>query len=654
MITNWREQILKQIRNHPDKVIIIEDSDDLFFDETIQKKLRGKSFEIYPYSTSIGFYYFYESTWRNNPSHRDHRLIVVFGSQSEPYVKAPFELHRNKQKIEISLPKLFPALSYPVIKHMDKSKIDDIYAIYQDTRVSLSDSDTCKFVLKSVYKIDPEIINDPRELIFYLLRRHYRDEIYPPNIDAYLLRELKKNSKLSWLPLTQIVSSKQMFYKYLQQEWVKFISDEFPENRVYDSKAEKIPFGDGDIRRLLDNLFAENILSPIVVPDSISIPEWALFGVVTETGEENESYFENNLKTVSELLEREMSDHRDWIKIGSLLAKLTFQYYSLAEKVQKTKKKEYYSFKIQIENQFEKWVHTNFKSIISLSPLPIPSMVHHIPHYIDKNFKNKKIALIIIDGLSMMHWYQIKSWLSSHESNNFQYDEEAVFAWIPTMTSISRQSIFAGEMPIYFPSSISHTSAEKKLWQKMWTDKGYPISEVFYKKKMADKMVEYSLKDIDIRKITKAGIVVNSIDEMLHGITQGIPGLLELTKVWLKKGYFSDLLNFWLDKKFDVFVTSDHGFKESVGVGSINQGVLAETRGERCRIYKHESIRDETIEHYDVAVKWDKVGLPEDLHVLVAKGNSAFKPEGQSVLGHGGSSLDEVIVPFVRISKGNE
>lgn len=652
-MAGWRGQILKNIHKQPSRIIVVEDPDDLFFDETIQEKIRGKSYETYSYSTSLAFHYFYEAAWRNNPHYDDHKLIIVFGSQSESYEFAPYELYKDNQKIEVSLPSLFPTLSYPVIKYIDKSKIDDLFSSCQNITNSLSDSETCKFVLKSVYKVDPEIVDSPRELIIYLLRRHYRDEIYPPIIDKYLLRELKKNSKLAWLPLSQIVHSRQKFYKYLQNEWVKFVSEEIPVNGVSDSSVERIPFGDGDVRRLLDNLFAEKILTPVVVPNAKIIPEWATFGVVKEPGQEIENYFENNLETVTNLLSHEISGHREWLRLGALLGQLTYQYFSLGEKVQESKKTEYYSIMSRIEMQFEEWIHTRFKSITTLSPLPSPSMVNHIPHYIDKNFKGKRIALVVIDGLNMMHWYQIKDWFNEH-GNGYQYDEHAVFAWIPTLTSISRQSIFAGEAPIYFPGSISNTSAEKRLWQKLWTDKGYLINEVFYMKKLADSNTEFSFQDIDLRKITKAGMVVNSIDDMLHGVTQGIPGLLAQTEVWLKKGYLSDLFDFWLDKDFDMFVTSDHGFKESVGTGAINQGVLAETRGERCRIYKHESICDETVEQYESALKWDKAGLPDDLFVLVAKGNSAFRSNGQSILGHGGSSLDEVIVPFVRISKTNE
>ena len=131
-MTDWRKYILNHFDGQPYRSIIVEDPDDLFFDETIQDNIRRNSFKVYSYSTSLAFYYFYESVWRNNPDHNGDVLIIVFGSQSEPYEFAPYELHRDIQKIEVSLPILFPYLSYPVIKHIDKNKMDELYSTCQN------------------------------------------------------------------------------------------------------------------------------------------------------------------------------------------------------------------------------------------------------------------------------------------------------------------------------------------------------------------------------------------------------------------------------------------------------------------------------------------------------------------------------------------
>jgi hypothetical protein len=53
----------------------------------------------------------------------------------------------------------------------------------------------------------------------------------------------------------------------------------------------------------------------------------------------------------------------------------------------------------------------------------------------------------------------------------------------------------------------------------------------------------------------------------------------------------------------------------------------------------------------DKAVIWPPVGLPAEYKVLLAKGRSAFTQRGQTVVAHGGTTLEEVIVPFIRIEE---
>jgi hypothetical protein len=45
------------------------------------------------------------------------------------------------------------------------------------------------------------------------------------------------------------------------------------------------------------------------------------------------------------------------------------------------------------------------------------------------------------------------------------------------------------------------------------------------------------------------------------------------------------------------------------------------------------------------------VGLPEDYLPLLAPGRFAFVSEGEHIVGHGGISLEELVVPFVRIER---
>lgn len=98
-------------------------------------------------------------------------------------------------------------------------------------------------------------------------------------------------------------------------------------------------------------------------------------------------------------------------------------------------------------------------------------------------------------------------------------------------------------------------------------------------------------------------------------------------------------------------MTSDHGNIECYGKGRPSEGVIAETRGERVRVYPTPELRDSVAKSFTFATKWDPVGLPPKYFPLVAKGNDAFVKEGEMIVGHGSISMEEVIVPLVKFER---
>jgi hypothetical protein len=82
-----------------------------------------------------------------------------------------------------------------------------------------------------------------------------------------------------------------------------------------------------------------------------------------------------------------------------------------------------------------------------------------------------KIALIVVDGLAWTNgWSSVNHWPRRARLGRFR--EQAVFAWIPSLTSVSRQAAFAGKAPVFFPNSIQTTDREPALWAQFWADQG--------------------------------------------------------------------------------------------------------------------------------------------------------------------------------------
>jgi len=121
---------------------------------------------------------------------------------------------------------------------------------------------------------------------------------------------------------------------------------------------------------------------------------------------------------------------------------------------------------------------------------------------------------------------------------------------------------------------------------------------------------------------------------------------------WIKKGYLNELISHLLENGFNIWITSDHGNIESKGIGNPYEGSLSDTKGERVRIFNDKIIRHQIAEKIKSVIEWDPNGLPEKYFPLFAPDNLSFEKSGKKSISHGGISIDEVIVPFISITRG--
>ena len=104
------------------------------------------------------------------------------------------------------------------------------------------------------------------------------------------------------------------------------------------------------------------------------------------------------------------------------------------------------------------------------------------------------------------------------------------------------------------------------------------------------------------------------------------------------------------DKGFHVYLTADHGNVEAVGQGRPKQGVAAEMRGERVRTYRSETLAAESAASNPNSYRLEIAGLPANFLTLFAGERTAFMPQGEQAVVHGGISIEELMVPFVKVS----
>jgi len=144
--------------------------------------------------------------------------------------------------------------------------------------------------------------------------------------------------------------------------------------------------------------------------------------------------------------------------------------------------------------------------------------------------------------------------------------------------------------------------------------------------------------------------VINKVDDIMHGMELGAAGMHNQVRQWAESGFLSELLMQLHANGFQVFLTSDHGNIEAQGIGQPREGVTADVRGARVRIYNDEGLRARVQREFPDALSWPSIGLPDDYLPLLAPARAAFTQKGKTIVGHGGLSVEELIVPFIHIS----
>jgi hypothetical protein len=231
----------------------------------------------------------------------------------------------------------------------------------------------------------------------------------------------------------------------------------------------------------------------------------------------------------------------------------------------------------------------------------------------------------------------------------WKLEDSSVFAWVPTVTSVSRQSIFAGVVPLLFPDSLYTTDREPNLWIRFWENENVSRGSVEYAKMVESGDAEGLERCLHNPQVAVLGVVVNTVDKVMHGEQQGTAGMHDAIRLWSDKA--ASLIERLLHEGFAVFLTADHGNVSAEGMGSPKEGVLVEISGKRARIYDNQNFRTEANVECPESFFWPSIGLPSGCYVLLPQGLTAFTQQGKNVVSHGGISLEEVIVPFVRITK---
>lgn len=660
-MSTWRAEIRNQFIPKLSKLTLVADPDGLLTEEKLSFALREAGFDTITFTDPVEFRYLYESRYRGIWDRGDVTdLVVSLRIQDSAFNDLPYDLLCAGRKLSFSLGALFPNFSYPILVALDRSLLDPLYEAQRTYKPDrLGDNGSADFILRHVFGIAPELINNETELFRMLLKVHDGKQQIPKRLRDRVVALLQVKAAFREWPIALLLADFNAFTGFIQERWDVFVKSHIKGGIAEDAgKAYtltydgpvKLPFGHEDIRIYVEKLFVEGQLKPVETGPDLSVPEsWMASGILGwDEADTNRLRLEKLFAEAEKSMPQPDARHTDWLTFGMLWAELTALVIKSGapEDVQK-----HHEIGAQTDAIFEGWLKKYYSTLINIPPVN-PALVHHIPRKIARELEGDTqsagIVLIVADGLSLDQWIVLREVLRA-QAPELIVRESAVFAWIPTLTPVSRQAIFSGKPPVYFPTSIHTTHTEEKLWMQFWAGYGIPRQNVKYKRGLGDENPNEVAEGLSSRrKQTAVGLVVDKVDRIMHGMQLGSAGMHNQVGQWAERGFLSGLVRKLLKNGYKVWMTSDHGNTECVGAGRPSEGVVADVRGERVRIYPSAALRGTAAAPTQHARIWDASGLPDTYYPMLAGHKKAFVREGETIVGHGGASIEEVIVPLIQ------
>jgi hypothetical protein len=218
---------------------------------------------------------------------------------------------------------------------------------------------------------------------------------------------------------------------------------------------------------------------------------------------------------------------------------------------------------------------------------------------------------------------------------------DVTLAWLPSITKLSRQAIFRGEVPRR--DYNQGPPEEGKLWMNYCTAKERNA------KRLAEHEVGYTHGGLlpDGYHIKRLALVDTALDEKMHASSNN-RDLLALTKNWAEET--AEDIKTLSDNGYKIYITTDHGCVEANPWRALTQQekILLyekESRGSRHLIYSENeylncflSTNSDIKEELMVRENW-----------AIWRNRKNFS--NQNKITHGGAYFWEVVIPFVTIER---
>ena len=645
-MTAWSDHVSAPFHREFGHLWVASDPDEILLAPTVASILSDRGFELVTYRDPIAFRHSYETEMRC--AAEDRAFIVHVRGDAGTTV--PWDVLHEARVHALSIPELFGTLDANAVRAVGSERYDDLWQITSSrpNMPVMGTAATKDFLAANLYRVVPDLLRRPADFWEQAFDLFFRGSPLPQTIASHVAERACRPVGMSVEMAASILSDRATFIDRVQRDWVGyarcFASGEVP-------PADVIPFELPGIRVNLDSMVLDGTITPAKV-DGVppSTPTWTRLGMVPDE-DAARALAQQRVDLLRHDIPKDDASHHDWLRFAERYAEIVD-----ASRVLSTDpagQNLLAGIAPAIDAKLFEWLESGFDGLSFNSYASAPSIVHQVaPHMAHRRRAGEqRQALIVVDGIALDQWLILERRVHANEPEVL-VDTRSCFAWLPTVTGVSRQAIFTGDQPRAFAKTIGSTSSEPAGWRRFWVNEGIPESQVFYAKGLGQPGSCDELINGPIAEGTAViGIVIDTIDELLHGELFGKQALVGRIEHWLGLGEWDRLVAALIDAGYRIYVTSDHGNVDVSGMGRPSEGVVAEERGERVRIYDSEALRQKS----SLTIAGSRVlqpgGLPDTYRPLFAPHGRAFIPDGRRAVVHGGTSLEEVIVPFVRISR---
>lgn len=292
----------------------------------------------------------------------------------------------------------------------------------------------------------------------------------------------------------------------------------------------------------------------------------------------------------------------------------------------------------ELNDDFQLYIDRYYFSLFNSSPIQKPKMVHKIlPYLAHRHQRMDKVTLLVIDG--MTYWQYL---ILDKALNNIGIEtkKDIIFAWLPSITKLSRQAIFRGEVPKM--NYRQSPTEESRLWIDYW--KSRPAQ-----KRMQDYEVGYTHGSLTIENgnLYRQAMIDTNLDEKMHSLDCN-KDLYTLTKNWADK-VVEDIKAIY-KQGYQIYITTDHGNVLANPWRTLSSQEKTylyerESRGNRHLIYNN---ADHLHDFLQLNSQIEEELLVHDNWAVWRNTKSFSNKDG---ITHGGSHFLEVVIPFITIEK---